>query len=176
MEFIGFMLKARTLFDRYIIKSQGEDEEDEHLKWIMLKPYLFFYKKEKRSSLRYRNTFSEGYDEVEENEKENDIQKRIVMQESMLQVTFRTKKYKNWLFNLMEWLYEYQVNNVNPFLLSEFLDKWILNHYESLLEKTMPADNVLLYAKWKPVTHTVKFYLDRKTYENILSLIMPGGN
>ena len=59
------------------------------------------------------------------------------MQESMLQVTFRTKKYKNWLFDLMEWLYEYQVNNVNPFLLSEFLDKWILNHYESLLEKSV---------------------------------------
>ena len=140
MEFLGFMLKARTLFDRYIIKSQGEDEEVENVKWIMLKPYRFYYKKDKSSSLRYRNTFSEGYDEVEENEKENDIQKRIVMQESMLQVTFRTKKYKNWLFDLMEWLYEYQVNNVNPFLLSEFLDKWILNHYESLLEKTTPAD------------------------------------
>ena len=30
----------------------------------------------------------------------------------------------------------------------------------------MPAENVLLYAKWVPVTHTVKFYLDRETYEN----------
>lgn len=134
MEFIGFMLQARTLFDRYIIKSQGEDEEDENLKWVMLKP--FRYKKE----LRYRNTFSEGCDEVEENEKENDIQKRIVMQESMLQVTFRTKKYKNWLFDLMEWLCNYEVNNVDSSLLSKFLDKWILNHYESLLEKTKPAD------------------------------------
>ena len=28
-------------------------------------------------------------------------------------------------------------------------------------EHTMPADNVLLYAKWKPVTHTVEFYLDK---------------
>lgn len=27
-------------------------------------------------------------------------------------------------------------------------------------EHTMPADNVLLYAKWVPVTHTVEFYLD----------------
>ena len=26
---------------------------------------------------------------------------------------------------------------------------------------TMPADNVLLYAKWVPVTHTVEFYLDK---------------
>lgn len=28
-------------------------------------------------------------------------------------------------------------------------------------EHTMPADNVLLYAKWVPVTHTVEFYLDK---------------
>ena len=28
-------------------------------------------------------------------------------------------------------------------------------------EHTMPADNVLLYAKWVPVTHTVAFYLDK---------------
>ena len=30
-----------------------------------------------------------------------------------------------------------------------------------LNEHTMPADNVLLYAKWVPVTHTVEFYLDQ---------------
>ena len=39
------------------------------------------------------------------------------------------------------------------------------NEYK-LREKTMPADSVLLYAKWELVTHTVKFYLDRETYEN----------
>ena len=32
--------------------------------------------------------------------------------------------------------------------------------------QTMPDGDLLLYAKWEPVTHTVKFYLDRKTYEN----------
>ena len=31
---------------------------------------------------------------------------------------------------------------------------------------TMPADNVLLYAKWVPVTHTVSFYLDRNALDN----------
>ena len=30
-----------------------------------------------------------------------------------------------------------------------------------LNEHTMPADNVLLYAKWVPKTHTVQFYLDK---------------
>lgn len=32
-------------------------------------------------------------------------------------------------------------------------------------EHKMPADNVLLYAKWVPVTHTVKFYLDKAALE-----------
>lgn len=34
-----------------------------------------------------------------------------------------------------------------------------------LNDHTMPADNVLLYAKWVPVTHTVSFYLDRNALE-----------
>ncbi|MDO5324365.1 MAG: InlB B-repeat-containing protein [Clostridia bacterium] len=34
-----------------------------------------------------------------------------------------------------------------------------------LTEHTMPADNVLLYAKWVPKTHTVEFYLDKDEYE-----------
>ena len=34
-----------------------------------------------------------------------------------------------------------------------------------LNDHTMPAENVLLYAKWVPVTHTVKFYLDKDAME-----------
>ena len=30
---------------------------------------------------------------------------------------------------------------------------------------TMPAENMILYAKWVPVTHTVKFYLDKAALE-----------
>lgn len=47
---------------------------------------------------------------------------------------------------------------------------WYLNpectgaEYE-LNKHIMPADNVLLYAKWVPVNHTVSFYLDQAAYE-----------
>lgn len=34
-----------------------------------------------------------------------------------------------------------------------------------LHEHTMPAGNVLLYAKWVPVNHTVEFYLDKNAFE-----------
>lgn len=143
VEFLERMLKTRCLFDRYVIKSQGEGEEDENIKWKMLKPYLFTYKKE--YSLRFKNTFSGGYNEAEENEPENDIQKRIVMQQSMLQVTFRNKKYKNWLFDLLTWLYDYNVDNVDPCSLSAYLDKWILDYYDNLENKTIQTEDT----EWK---------------------------
>lgn len=143
VEFLERMLKTRCLFDRYVIKSQGEGEEDENIKWKMLKPYLFTYKKE--NSLRFKNTFSGGYNEAEENELENDIQKRIVMQQSMLQVTFRNKKYKNWLFDLLTWLYDYNVDNVDPCSLSAYLDKWILDYYDNLENKTIQTEDT----EWK---------------------------
>lgn len=49
-------------------------------------------------------------------------------------------------------------------------DGWYLNPectgVEYMLnDHTMPADNVLLYAKWVPVIHTVSFYLDRNALE-----------
>ncbi len=34
-----------------------------------------------------------------------------------------------------------------------------------LSEHTMPDTNILLYAKWVPVTHTVEFYLDKAALE-----------
>lgn len=136
MAFIERMLKVRCLFDRYVIKCQGDGEEDESIKWKMLKPYMFSLKKEKH--LRFRNTFSKGSQEAEENEQETDIQKRIVMQQSMLQVTFRTKKYKNWLFDLLVWLYDNDVDNVDPFRFSAYIDEWILNYYDNIEGRTCP--------------------------------------
>ena len=49
---------------------------------------------------------------------------------------------------------------------SVVFDGWYLNpectgEEYKLTEHNMPADNVLLYAKWVPVSHTVEFYLDK---------------
>ena len=141
MEFIQRMLKSRTLFDRFVIKSQGDGEEDENLKWVMLKPYLFTNKRDKSHHLRYRNTFSMAEGNVDENEKECQIQRRIIMQESMLQVTFRNKKYKNWLYDLLQYLGQTEdVNQVDASSLSDFLDSWILDYYKGLEKKTIPAE------------------------------------
>ena len=125
MEFIKVLLKVRVLFDRYIIKSKDDAEDDESIKWIMHKPYKYT-----DNSLRFKNTYSEE----EKEDIEDKLQKRIIMQESMLQVTFRNKKYKNWLFELLKEFKDSDVNNITPSLLSEFLDKWIINYYNALEE------------------------------------------
>lgn len=52
---------------------------------------------------------------------------------------------------------------------------WYLNpecsgaKYE-LDKHTMPADNVLLYAKWEPVSNSVRFYLDKEAFQNNIEL------
>lgn len=137
MAFVKELLNARTLFDRYIIKSQGEGEEDENLRWIMHKPYRYV---SDSSSLKFRNTYSTGKGEEAEDETEESVQKRLIMQESMLQVTFRNKKYKNWLFDSMTWLKGFDVDKVEASAFSNFLDEWIMSYYHDLEKKTQPAE------------------------------------
>lgn len=130
MEFIKVLLKVRVFFDRYIIKSKDDTEDYDNITWIMHKPY------KSDNSLRFKNTYSEK----EKEDIENKLQKRIIMQESMLQVTFRNKKYKNWLFELLKKFKDSKVNNIAPSSLSVFLDKWIINYYD-VLEKNTKTEN-----------------------------------
>lgn len=131
MDFIGKMLKYRTVFDRFVVKTTGSEGDDEYIHWIMKKPY-----KDNKGSLRFRNTFSTANDEPDENEAENDVQKRIVKQLSMLQVTFRNKKYKNWLFDYLQFLCDSKIEDISAVKIIEFLDKWMLKFYNQLLKDT----------------------------------------
>jgi hypothetical protein len=132
MDFVKRLLKYRTLFDRYVVKTTGKEDDEESIRWMMKKPY-----KDKKGYLKVnRNTFSTANDEPDENEAENDVQKRIVKQLSMLQVSFRNKKYKNWLFDYLCFLSKFETNDVSASMIINFLDKWMLNFYEQLIEKT----------------------------------------
>jgi hypothetical protein len=130
MDFVERLLKYRTIFDRFVVKTTGSEDDVESMHWIMKKPY-----RDKKGSLRFRNTFSMANDEPDENEAENDVQKRIVKQLSMLQVTFRNKKYKNWLFDYLQFLCENNIEHINANLIIKFLDEWMLSFYNQLLEK-----------------------------------------
>ena len=87
MDFIKDLLFFRICFDRFVVKSEYDERKEDNYVWSLKKPYI--YKTSKTSSLKYRNTFSDQYE------------KKIIKALSMLQVTFRTQKYKNWLQELL---------------------------------------------------------------------------
>ena len=131
MAFVGRLLKYRTVFDRFVVKTAGSEDDEESIHWIMKKPY-----RDKKGSLRFRNSFSMAYDEPDENEIENDVQKRIVKQLSMLQVTFRNKKYKNWLFDYLKFLCVNNIDDISAGMIIKFLDEWMLLFFNQLHEKS----------------------------------------
>lgn len=138
MDFIKKLLTIRVLFDRYVVKLQAENEEDENLNWILHRPYLSHNSSKDSDSLKYKNSFSESPIDEVDGEEENPGQKRIVKQLSMLQVTFRNQKYKNWLFDYLKWLdekYGNQVEKAKPTEIVQFLDTWIEKYYTYIENK-----------------------------------------
>lgn len=149
MEFIAQLLTLRVLFDRYVVKVRAENEEDENLQWVMHRPYMYRPDPTRDGWLNFKNTFSDSTD-ADDNESEGDAQKRIVKQLSMLQVSFRNRKYKNWLFDYLKWLnsdYRENIQSVKAENIITFLDDWIEEYF---------------------ITNIENSYIDKKSGENIL--------
>ena len=92
-EFLALLFKCRTLFDRYVIKVKG-NEDDEEFSWVLNKPHKYPY-----TDKNNRRVYSVKYDTDTYNKK---IQPQVIMVQSMLQVTFRQRIYKNWLQSLLK--------------------------------------------------------------------------
>ena len=142
MDFIKFLLKIRTIFDRYVIKMQGDDDEDENLKWRLLRPYKYDYNG--RQILKLKNTFS-GYDDNDNEDEKYSKNSRVIKQQSMLQVTFRQRKYKRWLYDLLCWLYENYdiIESVSEKELSNYLDTWIVRYYNNLTDEWKTKKDIM---------------------------------
>ncbi len=145
MDFIKFLLKIRTIFDRYVIKMQGDDDEDENLKWRLLRPYRYDY--HGRQTLKLKNTFSGSEDNDNEDEKYSK-NSRVIKQQSMLQVTFRQRKYKRWLYDLLCWLYEKCdiIESISEKELTNYLDSWIVQYYNNLMKEWNDKKNDIMCA------------------------------
>lgn len=90
LDFFMRLLYCRVIFDRYIVKSNITEDDDKR-EWILLKPYIYFDEKRGTKSLRFKNSFDEKEQEA------------IIRAISCLQVSFRTKPYKNFLQSILEW-------------------------------------------------------------------------
>ncbi|MGP2570531.1 DUF262 domain-containing protein [Ornithobacterium rhinotracheale] len=85
-QFACNLLKARFLFDKYIIKREYTSKSND---WSL--KCMASYKNKKNIQVNYTNTF------VDEN-------KRIIMIQSMFQVSYTTQNYKYWLNGALDYL------------------------------------------------------------------------
>lgn len=163
MDFIKALLRIRVIFDRYVVKFQGDAEEEENdLKWRLQRPSKYQYHKNGNTYFRVGlvNTFSNGTSS--DNDERDDINNRIVKLESMLQVTFKTPKYKEWLYTILLWLYKETKDNISieHDSLLRVLEQWTLDYYNNLLEKWDKENKSLLVAG----TNTPRFLLNLIDY------------
>ncbi|MEG1555740.1 MAG: DUF262 domain-containing protein [Bacteroidales bacterium] len=127
MDFIQKLLFYRTVFDRFIIKSSNDEKAEDNFRWSLERPTKY-------EGLDYINTF--------ENQAE---QERAIKALSMLQVTFRTRIYKNWLQDVLAWFSDKnELNEVKVNDFQQMLDRWILKYYNDNKNNDKKSFNDLL--------------------------------
>lgn len=167
-DFINDLLYYRTVFDKYIVRSSEEDNEEDRYKWTLQKPYLYGYTKEEDKitrSLKYKNTF--------------DSQERLIKSLSLLQVTFRNRKYKNWLQEILQFFSDKEKFNLSYKAYQTKIDSIILNYFEQNISEANYDEGVnvphflfnfidYLYYIKSPSSYNFKF-----TYRNSVEHHLP---
>ena len=115
--FIKTLFFCRTVFDRYVVKTLSDSNSEDGERWTLKKP------KRENDKWYYVNTFDD-----------ESKQDRIVKALSMLQVTFRTRIYKDWLCDILKWFVEKKTIGVvyNDYL--KELDMIILKKFDNIAE------------------------------------------
>lgn len=118
MEFIKLLLFCRTVFDRFIVKTtEDTSDQEDGRKWVLQKPTKY------ESNWKYTASF------------EGEKGKQLVAALSMLQVTFRTRIYKTWLYDVLKWFHEKcgktgNLGSVSADSYLGFLHGWMLKYYD----------------------------------------------
>ena len=116
IDFANRLLFCRTAFDRFVVKTAADAEDlEDGRKWVLLKPQKY------PNNWKFINSF-----EKEDNNK-------LIKALSMLQVTFRNRIYKTWLYDVLKWLHEkYQQEHTLSFGADAYLDflhRWMRDYY-----------------------------------------------
>ncbi|MDW9380681.1 DUF262 domain-containing protein [Chryseobacterium sp. JV558] len=118
-DFISDLLYYRTVFDRFIIKSSEDGSLEDNYRWSLQKPY-----KNSEGTLVYRNVF------------ESDYQKRLIKSISLLQVTFRNRKYKNWLQDILFLFSDKENFRLSSIEYQEVIDQFIISYFEKNISES----------------------------------------
>jgi hypothetical protein len=123
-DFIQTLFFCRVVFDRYIVKTITDKSVEDEIKWTLQKP------KKYEKNWKYVNAF----DDADQN--------RIVKALSMLQVTFRTRIYKNWLQDVLKWFVEkYPSVDIGGKDYLSKLNELILQYYEERKIEYVPLSS-----------------------------------
>ncbi|OOV86936.1 GmrSD restriction endonuclease domain-containing protein [Oceanospirillum linum] len=102
--FLILLLKCRFLFDRYLIKRDGDKG------WVLKK--LTVYRNQKKVNSDYTNSYSDSMQN-----------KRLEMLQAMFHVTYTAQNYKNWLQATLQYLDQQQaVSELNGQDYERFLE------------------------------------------------------
>lgn len=119
--FLKLLFKTRTLFDRYVVKIKPGTSEDD-FSWVLYRPQKYEYNNKK--SVKYdSSTFGD-----------TPLQSQLIKAQSMLQVTYRQRIYKNWLQDILSYLNEQNCNlsDISGEGILKRLHKFIANQYNAL--------------------------------------------
>ena len=138
MEFISKLLYYRTVFDRYIIKSSQSENSEDGFRWSLDMPTKY-------ESLDFKNTFKDN--------------ERIPKCLSMLQVTYRTKKYKNWLLEVLGWFCDETDFYISSEIYQKKLDGLVCKYYTDNIEyKEITKEHC--YSKGTDTPHFLFNFID----------------
>lgn len=112
IDFIENLLWCRVVFDRYIVKS----ENPEKMEWSLVHAY------KSGNGLKFKNTFQE-----------DTLHKKCIKLTSMLQVTFRSRYYKNFLQNILVYFHDKksEIIDGNDYIMD--IHTYVLKHLASLI-------------------------------------------
>lgn len=123
-DFIRKLFFARVCFDRFVIFTIPDDNKEDGFKWALEMPFY------SGNSKYFKNTFSSKH------------QQRIIRAQSLLQVSFSSREYKNWLFELIKYFFEFYKDKEDKLFLEDigdqylkYIDAYLYDYYVKLVKK-----------------------------------------
>lgn len=138
--FLLLLFKTRTLFDRYVVKIKPGTSDDD-FSWVMYRPQKY----------EYNNNKSVKYDLFTF---DTPLQDKLIKAQSMLQVTYRQRIYKNWLQDILSYLKEQECE------LSKIDGNGVLNHLHEYMAKQYNGLGINFDEMYKEGVNTPHFLLN----------------
>jgi len=156
-EFIICLLRTRFLFDKYIVKREYANENADG-EWSLKSLYVSGQQSKKKPY--YRNTLFTRKGEHNKEKRSNDRNKRNIMLQSALRVSYTSPKVMHWITQLLIWLSKDNYSNALSNDLSVFSDAIEEIAKNAVREQFFDVCEDGVYAMGVNTPHIVFNYLD----------------